>query len=236
MSTLNGKVAVITGASKGIGRSIAVALGKEGCIVSLCARSKAGLEETAGKVADVGGKSLVMECDISRDRDIERTVTHTLDQLGKIDILVNNAGVGFLKPFDQLGIDEFDTMWKVNIRGAFLMTKAVLPNMKQRREGCIVNIASLAGKNGFKGGTGYGATKWALRGFATSLMLEVREANVKVVTIFPGSVDTSFSKRDQPRHGIPKPEDVAAAVLFAVASPERALFSEIDLRPTHPPG
>jgi len=125
-------------------------------------------------------------------------------------------------------------MWHVNMRGAFLATKGILPHMTKARTGDIVNISSLAGKNGFKGGTGYGATKWALRGFASSLMLEVRESNIRVITIFPGSVDTQFSSVNLKGESITQPEDVAAAVVFAVTSPERAMFSEIDVRPTNP--
>ena len=147
---------------------------------------------------------------------------------------MNNAGIGFFKPVSAMDLSEFDAMWKVNVRGVFLMSKAVLPSMTKSHRGAIVNIASLAGKNTFKGGAGYGATKWALRGFAGSLMLEVREHNIRVVTIFPGSVDTSFSSSGKRGPQITQPEDVADAVIFSVTAPERSMFSEIDLRPTNP--
>jgi NADP-dependent 3-hydroxy acid dehydrogenase YdfG len=116
----------------------------------------------------------------------------------------------------------------------FLLTKAVLPHMIRAKGGEIVNIASLAGKNSFKGGAGYCATKWALRGFAGSLMLEVREHNIRVVTVCPGSVDTAFSTTGKKGNTITQPEDVADAVIFAVTAPARSMFSEIDVRPTNP--
>jgi NADP-dependent 3-hydroxy acid dehydrogenase YdfG len=147
---------------------------------------------------------------------------------------VNNAGIGVFKPVVTMQVSEFDAMWNVNMRGVFLATRAVLPSMIRSRRGAIVNIASLAGKNIFKGGAGYGATKWALRGFAGSLMLEVREHNIRVVTIYPGSVDTDFSPGGKKGAQITQPEDVASAVVFAVTAPERSMFSEIDLRPTNP--
>ena len=153
---------------------------------------------------------------------------------GSVDILVNNAGIGVFKPVVAMQVSEFDAMWNVNMRGVFLATRAVLPSMIRSRKGAIVNIASLAGKNTFKGGAGYGATKWALRGFAGSLMLEVREHNIRVVTICPGSVDTDFSPGGKKGAHITQPEDVASAVIFAVTAPERSMFSEIDLRPTNP--
>jgi 3-oxoacyl-[acyl-carrier protein] reductase len=106
--------------------------------------------------------------------------------------------------------------------------------MISQKRGAIVNISSLAGKNSFKGGTGYCATKWALRGFASSLMLEVREHNIRVITIFPGSVDTSFSQMNKRGERITQPDDVASAVVFAVTAPDRSMFSEIDVRPTNP--
>jgi len=153
---------------------------------------------------------------------------------GTVDILVNNAGVGVFKPVAELSVAEFDTMWATNMRGVFLLTKEVLPHMMRAKRGEIVNIASLAGKNSFKGGAGYCATKWALRGFAGSLMLEVREHNIRVVTVFPGSVETAFSASGKKGGNITQPEDVADAVLFAVTSPQRSMFSEIDVRPTNP--
>jgi 3-oxoacyl-[acyl-carrier protein] reductase len=234
MGALSGSVAIVTGGSRGIGKSIAGALASEGAHVVLAARSQSDLDVCVQGLRDRGLSASAVRTDVTAPADAKELVSSTLGGYGRIDILVNNAGIGIFKSALDLQVEEFDRMWNVNMRGVFLVTKAVLPAMMNARHGTIINIASLAGKNAFKGGTGYGATKWALRGFAGSLMLEVREFDIRVVTIFPGSVDTSFSPNGKRGENIPRPDDVAAAVVFAATAPERAMFSEIDLRPTNP--
>lgn len=227
-SPLRSKTALVTGAGRGIGVAIADALAAAGARVILVARSEKEIDEVARRIQSAGGNAVAVSGDVGADGEMERIVKAH----GPVDILVNNAGMGIFKPFADLTVGDLDEMWRVNMRGVFLATKAVLPGMKAKKEGDIVTISSLAGKNGFKGGSGYGATKWAVRGFATSLMLEVREDNIRVVTVFPGSVDTAFSKGGKHGADVPQPGDVASSVLFAVTAPRRALFSEIDLRPT----
>ena len=234
MKTLDGQVAIVTGASRGIGRGIAVALAAEGARVVLAARSASDLTTVAQEIRATGGSALAVPADVTRAGDIDSLVEAAVQEFGTVDILVNNAGMGVFKNVVDLGVDEFDRMWNVNMRGTFLASRRVLPVMIKARHGAIVNIASLAGKNAIKGGAGYVATKWALRGFASSLMLEVREYNIRVITIFPGSVDTSFSTSGKHGPGIPTPGDIASAVIFGVTAPERAMFSEIDVRPTNP--
>jgi NADP-dependent 3-hydroxy acid dehydrogenase YdfG len=173
--------------------------------------------------------------DIGRAEDVSRIVDETLRTYGRVDVLVNNAAIGIFKLVVDTTVDEFDAMWTTNMRGLFLMTKAVLPTMMKQASGAIVNISSLAGKNGVKGGAVYAATKWAVRGFAKSLMLEIRDRKIRVVTIFPGSVDTSFSSSNRRRPSITQPDDVAEAVVFAITTPIRTMVSEVDLRPTIPP-
>jgi 3-oxoacyl-[acyl-carrier protein] reductase len=234
MKTLGGHVAIVTGGSKGIGRSIARALALEGATVALAARTEGDLQRT---IDELRGEGLEVEgspADVSSPAQVHRLVETTIRRHGKVDILVNNAGIGVFKPVGELSVEEFDSMWNVNMRGAFLPTTAVLPQMVKQKGGNIVFICSLAGKNSFRGGAGYCATKWAVRGFASSLMLEVREHNIRVFTIFPGSVDTSFSSTGKKGDQITQPEDVASAVVFAVTAPGRSMFSEIDVRPTNP--
>ncbi len=231
---LSGKVAVVTGGGRGIGRGIALALANEGAHVVLCSRTLQELRSAEEEIRSLGGSASAVKADMKSEQDVAALAKTVLDRYGRVDVLVNNAGLGYLKPVSDLSIDEFDEMWKVNVRGVFLVTKAFLPSMMKAGSGAIVNIASLAGKNSFKGGAGYGSTKWALRGFAGSLMLEVRDYNIRVVTIFPGSVNTSFSSSGKKGDNIPRPEDVGAAVVFAVTAEGRAMFSEIDLRPTRP--
>lgn len=232
MKILKDKVAIVTGAGRGIGESIAVSLAREGADVALAARTRSELDAVAGKVRELGTNPLVLPTDVGDEPQVERMVSSTADRFGKIDILVNNAGVGFFSKVVDLKTEDFDRMWTVNVRGVFLCSRAVLPHMIKQNSGVIVNIASLAGKNSFVGGAGYAATKWALRGFSQCMMLEVRQHNIRTVTVCPGSVDTDFSPKAKPR--ALRAEDVADAVLFAVQFPERAMASEIDLRPTIP--
>lgn len=234
MKHLEGRVAIVTGSSRGIGRAIALALAREGATIVLAARTKPDLESVADEIRALGVQAAALGTDLTEDEQVRRLVDESVKRFGRIDILVNNAGVGVFKPFLEMATADFDAMWKLNMRAAFVLTKLVLPHMIRQSGGDIVNIASLAGKNSFVNGTGYAATKWALRGWASSLMLEVRQHNIRVVTIFPGSVDTTFSTTGKRGPTITQPEDVAAAVVFAVTAPGRSMFSEIDVRPTKP--
>jgi len=231
---LSGKVAVVTGAGRGIGKSIAGALAAEGAHVVLASRTKSEIDSAAASIRAAGGMATALRADVTDETQVGDLIAGALKISGEVEVLVNNAGIGVFKPVVEMQVAEFDAMWKVNMRGVFLATRAVLPSMIRARRGAIVNIASLAGKNTFKGGAGYGATKWALRGFAGSLMLEVRGHDIRVVTICPGSVDTGFSPAGKKGAQITQPEDVASAVVFAVTAPGRSMFSEIDLRPTNP--
>ncbi|MCU0411589.1 MAG: SDR family oxidoreductase, partial [Bacteroidetes bacterium] len=188
-------VAVVTGASRGIGRSTALALGREGATVVLAARTDADLKAVALEVEQVGGSADIAVADLTNEADIKRLFDRVRERHKRLDILVNNAGIGRFAPVRQLTLDDLDEMWKLNVRGVFLCTQAALPIMEPQNSGVIVNIASLAGKNAFVNGAGYAATKWALRGFSQCLMLEERQFNIRVITICPGSVETSFSPR-----------------------------------------
>ncbi|MBX2992234.1 MAG: SDR family NAD(P)-dependent oxidoreductase [Bacteroidetes bacterium] len=234
MKRLDQHVALVTGASKGIGLAIARSLAVEGASVVLAARNASALARETESLHSQGLSALAVPTDMTDDLQVGNLVAATIKEFGRIDILVNNAGMGVLKRFAELDVKDFDTMWSLNMRSVFVLTKLVLPYMTKANSGAIVNIASLAGKNSFVGGTGYATTKWALRGWASSLMLEVREYNIRVVTICPGSVETTFSSTGKRGAHIPQAEDVADAVVFAVTAPARSMFSEIDLRPTNP--
>lgn len=234
MKALDGHISIVTGGSKGIGRSIGRALAREGATVVLASRTEGDLSRTVTELRNEGLSVEGIVSDVSSPEQVHRLVDTTIRRYGKVDILVNNAGIGVFKPVGELSVKEFDSMWNVNMRGAFLPTNEVLPYMVKQKGGNIVFISSLAGKNSFKGGAGYCATKWALRGFASSLMLEVREHNIRVFSIFPGSVDTNFSSMGKKGDHITQPDDVASAVVFAVTAPTRSMFSEIDVRPTNP--
>lgn len=230
-------VAWITGAGRGIGRSIALRLAREGVTIGLTSRTTKELESVRDEVERAGGRAVVAPADL-RDAD---SVGRAFEQIAalsrRVDLLVNNAGIGVFAPVSALSVEDFDRMWELNVRGAFLCTRLVLPLMEQAGSGTIVNISSLAGKNAFVNGAGYAATKWALNGFSNCLRLEVRTSNIRVITIGPGSVATDFSSSatDPARaKKILQPDDVAEAVMAAVSLPEHAMMSEIDLRPTNP--
>ncbi len=233
------KFALITGGSRGIGKAIAFRLAREGYRCILTARNEERLQEVAAAIEKSGAPApITIPADLMDANSIATLAEKALAASSKqIDVLVNNAGVLYLKPFLELSLQELDEMLTVNFRAVFQLTQLILPAMIQRQQGTIVNIASLAGKNGFKTGTGYGATKWALRGWASSLMLEVREHNIRVVTIFPGSVNTDMAGHSPTaplRETMIQPEDVAEAVWTAVQIPARTMLSEIDIRPTNP--
>lgn len=235
--TLDGRSAWITGAGKGIGEAIARALAKEGVRVGLTARTVSDLERVVAEIAAMNGSAFAVPGDVSIESDVARAWESVSRTLGPPDILINNAGIGVFAPVSDLRVEDFDRMWGVNMRGVFLCTRAVLPQMQARGSGIIVNISSLAGKNAFVNGAGYAATKWALNGFSSCLRLEVRKHNIKVITVCPGSVATEFSpapKEPERLASILHPEDVAAAVISALSLPDRAMMSEIDLRPTNP--
>jgi len=232
---LKDSVAIVTGASKGIGRAIALSLAKHGVTVVLAARSSELLSMVHKEIVETGGKSVAIPTDVTSENSVRNLAIETQKMFGRIDILINNAGVGIFSNIVDMKTEDYEAMMNVNLKGVFLCSKAVLPVMMKQRSGEIINIASLAGKNSFAGGSVYSATKWGLIGFARSLMLEVRDHNIRVVTISPGSVNTHFSDKQHSESQIIQPEDVAETVLFALTMPHRVNVSEIDIRPTIKP-
>jgi 3-oxoacyl-[acyl-carrier protein] reductase len=230
--------ALVTGATQGIGRATAVALGRAGYRVGVCARTLSRVEALVAELRAEGIEAAGAAGDVGDPVQVSSAVARIVETLGEIEVLVNNAGVLIARPFEELTLEDWDVTMATNLRSLYLVTREVLPGMRRRREGTIVNVASLAGRNGFVGGTAYTASKHAVLGFGRSLMLEVRKEGVRVVTICPGSVDTdmlsgqAMLKSDPQR--ILQPEDVAETVLQAVRLPGRALVSELDIRPTNP--
>jgi 3-oxoacyl-[acyl-carrier protein] reductase len=230
--------ALITGATEGIGRATAFALGKAGYRVGVCARTPSKLRELLAALSAAGITAHGHPADVGLEADVVGMIAEVTRVVGEIDVLVNNAGIAPLKPFDQLTLDEWDSTMATNLRSLYLVTRAVLPGMRSRKRGAVVNISSLAGRNGFAGGSAYCASKHAVLGFSRALMLEVRKDNVRVITICPGSVDTPLIRNQAVLtpdiSKILKAEDVADTVVASLALPERALVSELDIRPTNP--
>jgi 3-oxoacyl-[acyl-carrier protein] reductase len=233
---------MITGASKGIGLGIAKRFAADKEVkLSICARSERSITEACRGIENEFSSLKVFStvCDVSSEQEVMRFTQEAERNFGSVDVLVNNAGFGLFKAIENMTSKEFDSVLAANMRGVFLMTQAVLPKMKDRKCGIIITIASLAGKDGFVGGAAYCASKFGVRGLMQSLFLEVREFNIRVTTIFPGSVDTEFFDTaghplgSRAKHVL-RAEDVAATIFAAAMLPYGATISELDIRPTNP--
>ena len=230
--------ALVTGATHGIGRATAFALGRAGYRVGVCARTGAKVESLVAELRAAGIEAAGRAADVGDPVQVTSAVEHVSKALGEIGVLVNNAGVLIARPIEELTLEDWDATMATNLRGLFLMTRAVLPPMRARGHGDIVNVASLAARNGFAGGSAYVASKHAVLGFGRALMLELRKEGIRVITVCPGSVDTGML-REQPMlksdpARILHPEDVAETILHSLRLPERALVSEVDIRPSNP--
>jgi len=232
------ELSIITGAGKGIGRAIAHRFTEEGHNTILIARTEKDLKKVSEELRTKNAAVDYFTGDVGDQEFVIRVVKEVIGKYGRIDHMINNAGFGIFRKVIDSSLKEFRDQMDTNLFGVYNFTKAVLPQMIQQRSGSIINIASLAGKNSFAGGAMYSATKHALLGFTRSLMLEVREYDIRVSAICPGSVDTSFGNHapENPmnKKNILMPEDVADVVATVIKLPARALASEIDLRPTNP--
>jgi 3-oxoacyl-[acyl-carrier protein] reductase len=233
---LTDKVALITGASHGIGLAIAQRLGKMGARVAICGRDLAKLERAAAGLRDEGIRALAVQADVSRADQISKVVEKTQQELSAIDILVNNAGIGLFGPFHEFGEAEWDAVLDTNLKSVFLACRAVAPEMIRRRTGHIINISSLAGKNTFANGAIYCASKWGLMGLTGSMAEDLRVHGIRVSAICPGSVATDFSGQGHKNPSrILQPDDIAHAVTALVTQSAGSFISEVHIRPTRKP-
>jgi 3-oxoacyl-[acyl-carrier protein] reductase len=236
-ASLNGQVAVITGAGRGIGASIATKLASLGATVVLCGRTRAPLDATAATISKAGGRAQALECDVTDLRSIEGVAAHVDQTLGQLDILVNNAGVGgFGGPLHQLPPESWEQVLNTNLRGVYYGIRAFAPIMIRAHGGHIVNISSLAGKNALPNGAAYAASKWGLNGLSYSVAEELRVHNIRVSVVCPGSVDTELSPHaGKDKTKMLQPDDVAHVVAMLVTQAPQSFVSEILLRPTQKP-
>ncbi|MGH7848457.1 MAG: SDR family NAD(P)-dependent oxidoreductase [Candidatus Binatia bacterium] len=237
MKLFAGKVALVTGASRGIGRAIALELGAAGCAVALAARGEARLRAVADEVENQGGECLMVPADLSRDADMHRVVEATLQRWGAVDYLINNAGWGKKASILKGNVEDWDQTFQVNLRAPMVLAKLVLPAMMAKAAGAIINIGSVSAKAGQANVAAYSASKFGLLGFTESLFEEVREHGIKVCAIHPGYVDTPLipqsAKLD--RQKMIRPEDVARAVVFVLTSSPTCCPVDITIRPQQSP-
>lgn len=233
MGFLDGKVAVVTGGNRGIGRGIVEGLAREGATVALTARSAQGAEQAA---REVGGKTLGFGCDVRSQELVERLFREVEARAGGVDILINNAGIGVFAPVADMDPEDWRAVIETNLNGVFYCCHEAIPRMRKRKGGYIFNISSLAGKNPIANGAAYNASKFGLNGFSEALMMEVRYDGIRVSYLMPGSVATEFGRGSTEKAGWAlTPEDVAEVVLDLLRSPSRALYSRVEMRPSQPP-
>jgi 3-oxoacyl-[acyl-carrier protein] reductase len=236
MTTIEGKVAVVTGAGRGIGRAIALELVSMGAKVALAARNASELEQTARAS---GGAASIIPTDMRKKEEVHKLLEQAASTLGPVDILVNAAGIGVFGTVTEFSDTDYDAILDTNLRSIFMACRYVLPSMIARGKGDIVNIASIAGKVGSATRAVYCASKFGVVGFTQSLAEEVRQHGIRVSVVCPGSTDTTFSsdphREGKARGKMLSPSDVAHTVRMLVTQEPNSFISEIILRPTQKP-
>jgi len=237
MQSLTGKVAFVTGGSRGIGLAIARALMAEGAQVAITGITASHLSSARGKIEGAGpGKVETLQADVRSYAEVERAIAAAVGRFGGLDIIVNNAGIGLFADVADMSPEQWNDVIATNLTGVFNVCRAGIPHLRRRGGGFIVNISSLAGKNAFTGGAAYCASKSGLNAFSEALMQEVRYDNIRVSYVMPGSVATEFSGRDSQQGADWKiaPEEVAEVVIGLLRHTSRSLPSRVELRTSKP--
>ncbi len=236
MAMLSGQIAIVTGAGRGIGRTISKRLAVLDATALLVGRNISPLIEVKGEIEAAGGRAELHPLDLLRAEDIAAFAASVQAQYGRCDILVNNAGIGVLgKPLHETSPESWDSMMSTNLRAPYLMIRGFAPLMIRAGRGHIVNISSLAGHNPLKNGAAYAASKWALNGLTYSVAEELRDYGIRVSTIAPGSVNTEFGGGGKDGSWKIQPEDVANVVALIVTQSPQSFVSEVLLRPARKP-
>jgi 3-oxoacyl-[acyl-carrier protein] reductase len=238
MNNLENKVIIITGGSKGIGRVTALWLAKQNARLVLASRKIADLMKIKDELQLPDDRILLVQADVSNEEDCSSIVNQTIEKFGRVDVLINNAAQFNRSKVIDLDLNDFDRVWKTNVRGVIAMTQRVLPHMIKQNEGTILNISSTSGKRGYVTGAAYAASKFALNGFTECLLREVRENNIRVLTISPSMVDTKIKNEEELKNSgkgvYMRAEDVADSILMCLNLPQRALIKDIEIWGTNP--
>jgi 3-oxoacyl-[acyl-carrier protein] reductase len=230
---LAGKVAIVTGASRGIGRAISVALAQESATIVLAARSIRQLQETAEQVTKAGGQARIVHVELTEEQSIQNLVQVTGEKLGRLDILVNNAGVTHSAELEKTSTEDWQRCISINARAPFILCREALPLLKKSQAAHIINIASVVGVKGYPLQSAYTASKHALRGMTMSLAEEMRGSNIRVHLLCPGGVDTDMVDRVRPdiaKDELIKPQEIAELVLYLVTHKGNAVVDELRIR------
>lgn len=236
--SLNGKTAIVTGGTKGIGRAIAEALVNEGVSVCISARSRSEIDETVVALRGLEkGDATGVAADVCSPSQVKAMFDFATSQLGGLDILVNNAGIGLFQTVEEMSCEDFRSVLETNLFGVFYCCHEAIPLMKQRGGGYIINMSSLAGTNAHPEMAAYNASKFGLNGFSEALMQEVRHSGIKVSYIMPGSVNTEFGgdAPDEEKSWQLQPSDIARVVIDLLHNEPRSLASRVEIRPSKPP-
>ena len=243
---LVGQVALVTGASSGLGRATAVALAQAGADVALLARSEPDLRQVVDEIAAAGRRGLVLPLDLANAAHITDAVTRTLAAWGRIDVLVNAAGTDVPGPVVELATEDWDHVLDVNLRAPFVLAKAVFPHMQQARRGTIVNVSSVAGKRGWANAAAYCASKFGLTGFTQALAAEGKAHGIRACVVYPGGMATNWGvwSSDERQEGAPavpptqalSPADVAALIVWIAAAPPELVLNEAVVSPLNEGG
>lgn len=233
---VRGKVAVVTGGTRGIGRAVAGRLLAEGADVVICGREAAAAEAAAAALGgDGAGRCLGLGCDVRRYEQVEALMARAAERFGGLDILVNSAGISGRGPVADLPLEVWHAVIDTNLTGVFYCCRAAVPWMRRRGGGYIVSISSLAGVNPIPGMSAYNASKFGLNGFSDAFMQEIRHDGIRVSAVLPGSVDTEFGGRPTGDAWRLAAEDVASVVLHLLSHDPRSLPSRVEIRPSRPP-
>ena len=237
---IEGKKAIVTGGTRGIGHAVVQALAAAGASVVLTGTTAKSASTVAEEFTRQGMKVFGFPADVSREDDVLRLFDFADKTLGGLDILINNAGLGIFKPAGELSLADWKKVIDVNLTGAFHCSRLAIPRMKASGGGYIVHLSSLAAKNPFASGAAYNASKFGMNGMAEAMMLDHRYDNIRVTSIMPGSVDTDFggmAKEKDASASIWKisPADVADMVLTVLKMPDRTTVSRVEIRPSRPP-